>query len=663
MADNELKLHVSADTKSARDEFKQLGTEAQKAFNGLGEQGQIAAQRLAALDKAWDSPAKLGKAAALAKLEIDTLSGSLEKAGKLTPELARQFEVAGQKIDLATNRARQFADAAGDLKTKGDAAAKGFEAAAGAATSLEGILGRLKDTGSAFQGKLADIGFGLIGFSQALKLGLQTGEDFSNWLQKLGVDMKGFQKFNEDSIVETLKLVGVLKDAVPSYRALTDEARRTGEAHMEMSRRASDAIGRLTAAGSLKDWRLELQKTGQEIADWEEKMRKASAGGAHEFSRTVLFNQEALLKLRDRIRQAGVEFSDLEPPLARAIRAAERMAEAEGKAKKGAEELAESSRKLREALDFQMPDWNKWNEVGKIVGSFREVESALLSAKKALAPEDFDRYVKANEESLVRWGGILKRQGMEIPKLWKELLDGFDTSKWLDEQAAQWDKFRAIQRSAATDAQKPLRDLITAYNDLAAAQAAAFKAGDPTAVEELRARMSANLAAQAEATQKLAEAAREAGVALGALETVTVGNADAVERAIQQTLAWKAAQEDLNRAFREGEFRLQGINWEIRRAKETTVELSKAQEDFIEALARNSDANPQTQLWFGRMIWQLEEDMKKGKASFADFEKTIQEFFRAMSRLNMEVPGLIDLTKLNTQLMEVMRILEGYRNG
>lgn len=659
----EVEVKVGANVQSAEDAFRSLGAEAQKSLEGIGSEGEKVSGRLAAMDKLWDSPARLGKAAALAKLDLDALNASVEKAGGMTPALAQSFEAAGTKIDAASDRARQFADVAGDLRTKGDEAAKGMETAAGAAGSLEGMLGRLKDTGSAAQGKLADLAFGAIGLVQAFKLGYSTGEDLSKMLEGLGVDMKGFQKFNEDSIVASMKLAGVLKDSIPIYQQMSDAARTAGEAHMEMQRKATAAINALTDAGKLKDWRKEVQSLSDDIDNYSLALQKAAKGGPQELANVITFSRDKFVALGKSVKDVGMEYTDLDPILARAIRSAEAMAKAGDEAKKSADEWADAQKKLRDALDIKMPDFNAFNETGKILGQIRDVEKALNDAKRALAPDDYKRYVSEIEGELRRWSAILTKHGKEIPKVMKEALDEIDTKERLAEQGRAWDEYARIQASAVTDSLRPLDQLAEAYKELDAARSAAVKSGDTDASAELQQRMNANYVAQAAAMERIAQAARDANIALGAFNTITTENAGAVEQMIAQTKAWDAAQRDLNEAFRNGEVRLNGVAWAIRHATEKTTELSEAQKALIEELAKISDANPQSQLWFGHMVATLEEDMKKGKGSLEQFKLAVQELFRGLQQLAGEVPSMIDLTGLFTQLTEIMRLLEGQKRG
>ena len=408
MADNELKLHVSADTKSARDEFKALGTEAQKAFNGLGEQGQIAAQKLAALDKAWDSPATLGKAAALAKLELEELANAADRTGKMTPELARQFDIASQKIDLASARARSFADVSGDLKTKGELAAKGIEALASNTGSFEGILGLMNDTGGSAAQTIAKLGFSMVAFNQGLELGkkvldgykaaLKTAEDaFVAFAQKQAdaaarsATMEAASRAVSKGLIEAGKSAG---ETAEKYKSYVENTLRAAE----NTDRFAKSLDGIKVPKGLDEFRDEAIKLNTVLANaWKE--------GGDRFREYAKENESLLTDIAERYRRNGDTIPEY---IQRGIKANEEAAKAEERYKKSVED---GKTAMEDKLKGMVSVWEQQQAAIKAgeeivkqeqagTKSYGEAKKELteLAAKYGLTEEGLRKLIEANKD-------------------------------------------------------------------------------------------------------------------------------------------------------------------------------------------------------------------------------------------------------------------------
>lgn len=347
---NDVEVKVGANVESAEDAFRALGAEAQQSLAGIGSEGEKVSGRLAALDKLWDSPARLGKAAALAKLDLENLSQSVEKAGRMTPELARHFEDAGKKIDAAAGRARAFGDVAGDLRTKGDLAAKGFEAAASSAGSLEGILGNLKDTGSQGQQKLADMGFAAIGMAAAFKMGYDAGKQLDEGLKSVGVNIAKLFELNPTGFFADLglamgkvipigdantKMLKEMSSATSQFAGLMDPLPTrinpviaALHAHQAAAAAAAEDAKRFgITLVQVGDAATTLALKGKALEDFFSAHRKG-AKDVTDLGAAVKQNSGALLQYRDEWIQSGKAVSEMPPKMRALVEAAEAAAAA-----------------------------------------------------------------------------------------------------------------------------------------------------------------------------------------------------------------------------------------------------------------------------------------------------------------------------------------------
>jgi len=293
------------------------------AIERMGVEGAAAAAALQKLEAASNSPRELARAAALADLEMQQLRTSIDRVrasgGQLGPGIGAAMTAATQKIEAANVRAAKLRDTMGDMKTKGDQAAKGFEATAGAAGSLEGMLGQLNDTGGKNAQAFAKVGFAVVSVGAAFEMGYSQGEKLRKGLTALGVPLpdlsdkfasvavgieemiRGYQKSElvENAAVKRAREIIAAKEkqakaeneaevalekALPGWKSATDRQNELKNAILL----ASDALTKITKSGG--DWRKEVEA-----------------------------NQAPLAELAKRIEEGKVKLSDLPGPLQDAI--------------------------------------------------------------------------------------------------------------------------------------------------------------------------------------------------------------------------------------------------------------------------------------------------------------------------------------------------------
>ena len=270
------------------------------AIEKMGQEGAAAATALAKMEKAADSPRELARAAALAEMAMNELRTSIDRASasgvKIGSEIGGAMTQAAAKIEAANVRAAKMRDTMGDMKTRGDLAAKGMEATAGAAGSLEGMLGRLNDTGGTTAQSFAKVGFAVVSVGAAFEMGYNQGEKLRKGLTALGVPLpdlsdkfaklvmgidemvRGYERAElvENAAVKRAREIIAAKDkqakaeqaaaeaiqkAIPGWEAA--KSQQAGIANA--IKLASEALEQVTKAGG--DWRAEVEANQAPLAE------------------------------------------------------------------------------------------------------------------------------------------------------------------------------------------------------------------------------------------------------------------------------------------------------------------------------------------------------------------------------------------------------------
>lgn len=210
---------------TALEKTEASAADAWEAIRKMGDEGARAAAALEKMQAASDSPRELQRTAALAELEMNQLREAIDRARasgvQLGPDLGSSLNKATTSIAAANTRAGQMRDTLGDMKTRGDLAAKGFEATAGAAGSLEGMLSRLNDTGGKSSQAIADMGFKIVALSAAARLGYTEGEKLRAVLVDLGVPLPDISNRLGDVIVNIGKFAQGSNDSKSATDALS----------------------------------------------------------------------------------------------------------------------------------------------------------------------------------------------------------------------------------------------------------------------------------------------------------------------------------------------------------------------------------------------------------------------------------------------------------
>lgn len=511
---SDAEIRVGANVRAAQDEFNALGETASAAFRELGKEGAKVAARLSALDNLWDSPARLGKAAVGAKMEVEALAEAVQKAGAMTPKMAAAFDAASKKIDQAAGRARGFADVAADMKDRGELAAKGFEAASNGASSLEGILGQLGSTGGNTSKAVSDVGFAAVGVAGAFTLGYDTGTKFNEMLSKAGVNMakllegnpKGFFSDLGLAIGKVIPIGGELEAKLRKISAETSafaglmaplpvKINPVLDALHKAQKEAGDAAEGLGKLGiklrEAGDASTDMAKTTQGLQKWFDAHR-AGSKDVMSLEDAIKTNKEEILKWRDSWFESGKTLDEMPPKLKLVVLEAERQADATDKLVNRERELRDGMKDLSPALTGLADDYKSLLESAAATGkgqatAWEDQEKASKSAINALAKyadqnglaeADVRKLLAAQIEltkaqgnspaSLEMLLAALDRYGLKVQavagyqtEFGKALEKRPDVKAWIEDQAAAYDNLtekvnacRAAERQRAEEAEK-----------------------------------------------------------------------------------------------------------------------------------------------------------------------------------------------------------------
>ncbi len=313
------------------------------ALSGLGDEGKAAASALSKLEAAGDSPRTLLRNAALAEVELKQLRAAIDQAAasgkKFGPEVAEALAKAEAKIGAAAARSRELADATGDLKTKGDQAAKGFEAVAGSAGSFEGILGQLKDTSGPVGQSMADLGFKGVALASAFMMGYEAGGKINSFLEQHG-------NYLAKAIdATTLFITGGTSEA-DMLRALDGPVNKSLRAHQELAKSAADA------AAAAKGLGVAFTTEGTSISAWTNKVAALSLAmvtaknNGTEWDSLVKSNAPSIRALVEEARKLGLSFDQLPPSLRMAAQGLTAFQDAQDKFKASTEDAARAARQF-----------------------------------------------------------------------------------------------------------------------------------------------------------------------------------------------------------------------------------------------------------------------------------------------------------------------------
>ncbi len=432
MAETRLQVKISADASEAITAFRSA-SEGLKGMGAASEdvaaQSEKVAAALAKMDAAVDNPKRLGTNAAIAAMKVQDLKEALTAAGmvgdKVPTAIAAAMKKAETSIAAAGTRAAQFKDQLGDMKTKGDQAALGFESLAGAAGSLDGMLGKLKDSGGESAGRIADLGFKVMAIGAAFETGKALGDKFAATLKELtGFDIKnvgqglvnlGFdlkeagEGFNQlpPKVNPAIKAIQAYNQQLEASEAWMAKAVPGFKNYGDT---VSDATKKFEGIGNSLDV---MTRKGQSLDD------------------IVKVNREAILKWREETEKADVAFTKLPLSVQQAIAAAEASKKADDDAAKAKKDLADAAKKAADdqiaaakkvleeakkaAEEAAKPLLKQVETQQKVGAAGKKMAAELEEATKAGAAA-FKLMASENEASIQHQIDDMKAFGIEVPE-------------------------------------------------------------------------------------------------------------------------------------------------------------------------------------------------------------------------------------------------------
>ena len=428
----------------ALEKTQESSADAWAALRKMGEEGERAALALQRMEKAADSPRELQRNAALAELEMNKLREAIDRARssgqRIAPDVGGAMDKAATGIRAANVRAAEMRDTLGDMKTKGDLAAKGFEATAGAAGSFEGILSRVIDTGGKTEQMMAKGAFAVLSLGAAFKMGHSAGEELRGTLKELGVPLPDLSDKVANLATGLERWIRGLKESELVENAAVKRAREiiaAKEAQAKAENAAEVAMEKaLPGFKSTVDRQNELKSA---ISAASQAFEKMTAAG-YDWRKEVEANQQPLDELAKRIEAGKVALSDLPTPLREAIEYLKQLQGASQEAGTGVD-----------TLNTALSNVGK----GDVLTSINAVAEALAriraeggSVGDAVA-KNFDVFQRMRDEAEKDAEALTKfRQGVmdQIPAYQATALAAGDYQKSVDEINAAWERAAEARR-------------------------------------------------------------------------------------------------------------------------------------------------------------------------------------------------------------------------
>lgn len=509
-------------------------SELQAAAAGAG----AAMKNLAA---AGESPRALARNAALAQVALDKLEEQAKlaaKAGKdLGPAFSASLTKAQKDIDTAAGKVGKLKDAMGDLKTKGDIAAKGIEGVAGSAGSLEGMLGKLKDTAGPAGQKMADLGFGAVAAAAAFKMGYEAGQMLNKFLEEHG-------NYLAKAIDATVTFVSGGESEASMLRALDGPVNKALRAHQDLAKSAQNAASWAKAVGvGFKGSTDDIVAFGNKSAALSLALQTAVKAG-QSWESVTKANASSIRSLVEEAAKMGIAFKDLPPALQLAAQGLDAFSDAQKKI------VADSDAAARAAESLGQ----------KLTTAFASGDLAAFSARYA---EAIEAQIAANEKA----GASLQKMTaaeQAAHKLAKEALGErkLATESYAKAAITSYASIEAAQAKATAAAQKESADAVAAFDakmkalNEAAVSEEEYSARKQAAYAEMTAALEAASAKEAEAatTSKNAQAALQESLSLTPEKFKAVGTAaglyaEEIEKGKTPTDAAKTAVEGLATGF------------------------------------------------------------------------------------------------------------------
>jgi len=561
----------------------------------------------------------------------------------------------------ASERAAKFRDTAGDLATQGNLSAKSFEAAASSAGSLDGMLGHLKDTGSATQQKIADVGFAAIGLSAAFMGGMEMGKKIDTTLKELGVDLSkagdGFAK-NAGKVIDMGTALGKLIPIGETNRKMLKDLKLVTEEYSNLlgplpgklnpvlqalhanQRAASEAADGAKKYGIVlieaSDQASKLAAAGKKVEEFFDAHGKGK-NKLMDLNDAIKANTPALLAYKEEWIASGRAIEDLPPKMKKLIEAADAVAEGQERqvealkaAKEATQDIVDAEAKKQIAEDDAI---DRLKDLAERTANGTASTEDLQEAIAKLA-EKYKVNVSVIQELMKAHDGVRAARDKEVKGL-AELADKYQQGRATgDELRGAIEKVAeklGIEAKALADLverrrqdlelmkeQRPvyenaaevneqyadsIKDLIQQMEDLAAAREKEHKA-----MYE---------AAQAEADAR-AKAADKGGGPMAWLKDL-----DGAKEKVEDLGKSIEGLADSWLVAREAVVTYQG---QLREASAESMKLDESTQGFVDKLLKIAGLNDKNSAWIKQYIEELERSMQLSGRSYEEISVAIDQF-------------------------------------
>jgi len=270
---------------ASRDATFRLRTESDAS--GVDELSAAMARAEAATKKLADpnlTPRQLQRAIVDSTIATDRLKEAMAAAQKTGGPVAADTVAKVKAYEEATSKAAdqsaRYRDALGDQRSRSDAAAKGAEALAGSMSSVEGILGQLKNQTGAMSQAIGELGFKMAAGAAAFGLGYNAGEKLRELYQTLAnKEMPSLSKWlaelvtGADRYTDAEARAGVITQSRLSQMHAKNQAAERELGLLEklipgLINEAAAAAQAVKAHDQLKLALERMDKAGKDVNDW-----------------------------------------------------------------------------------------------------------------------------------------------------------------------------------------------------------------------------------------------------------------------------------------------------------------------------------------------------------------------------------------------------------
>ncbi len=545
------------------------------------------------------------------KAAADAAAASGEK---MPPRVAQALRLMQGDLDASSLKLGQLRDRMGDVRAKADAMGQGWSQAAASGGSLQGMLNNLESTSTGATQAFTRTALSAVGVAAAFKLGLDAGKHFNSWLVEVrkasgdsGNALAGLAKVIGDTNVLGAGFKKWANEAASATKNFGDELAPVTfkvNAHMKAMQAAGVRFQETTAA--LKALGVEWHSTGESGALLDKQIEKVTlqlhnaAVKGENLTETARKNAKALEELRLRMEDEGRALDSLDPKTRTAILLADSLAKAHANEVQAKRKLKAAGEEIDKEMVAILSRYREEIEASQKVGAAANAEDL---ARRHLT-ESLREYGKAHHLTAGEISEVIEKQSTMLDVMKQTEQDGINVEK------AALDKLGGALGEAAAKTET----LAQAEAKYQAAVAAGVAMGDEE-IAKIKARNAAIDETVAK-NEKLAESFGKARDAAASAE-------DAFGR-VADGLARVGATADNATAG------LEAVAWEMRKATPASVELTGAQKDLVEQLAKLSDAGGASSLWVGHLLAQFE----KGEITLEVFKQKVNQVLQELAKVN-----------------------------